>query len=209
MKKRAKGRTSGSRNSFFSNSKNAIIALLLIAAAVTAYSVVNAATVSHSPSAIQPQGAGSGLDADTLQQLSAAAILAAGGGSNEPAIGGWTLLGYVEQLRAYENAILGYLPASAKEIVVMVKYHDGYSPAIANGFVLSYPAFAKSTPTVESTDGFIVVKQYYVLDIFGSSSMRFSGNSVCQLDLSSGSTVSLYYNYVGGKTFCSARVWYR
>lgn len=106
MKKRAKGRASGSRNSFFSNSKNAIIALLLIAAAVTAYSVVNAATVSHSPSAIQPQGAGSGLDADTLQQLSAAAILAAGGS------GGGQLKVYKADGTTFAGYFLGFAPGA-------------------------------------------------------------------------------------------------
>lgn len=110
MKKRVKGRTSGSRNSFFSNSKNAIIALLLIAAAVTAYSVVNAATVSHSPSAIQPQGAGSGLDADTLQQLSAAAILAAGGG------GGGQLKVYKADGTTFAGYFLGFAPAAATSV---------------------------------------------------------------------------------------------
>ncbi len=58
------------------SSKKAIFALLIIAAALTVYSFVEAAVVSHTPSAIQPQGAAGGFDAATLNGLSSAAILA-------------------------------------------------------------------------------------------------------------------------------------
>lgn len=77
MKKRA-GKANS--RSFIGNSKSAIFALLIIAAGVTAYGIVNAATVSHTPQQIQPQGAGSTLDSDKLEGVSLAEILAAGGG---------------------------------------------------------------------------------------------------------------------------------
>lgn len=74
MKKRAK-------SSFAGVSRNAVFLILVLAAAVTVYGIAEAAVVSHAPSQIRPQGAGSGLDADMLQGLTAADILAAAGGS--------------------------------------------------------------------------------------------------------------------------------
>lgn len=65
----------GMKKNFVGLSKNAIVALLILAVALTVYGTAQAATVSHSPSEIVPQGAGSGLDADLLQELSLAEVL--------------------------------------------------------------------------------------------------------------------------------------
>ena len=66
--------------SFSGSAKTAVFALLLIAAAVIVYGFVNAAIVRHNPADIQPQGATSGLDADTTDALHASSLMAGGGG---------------------------------------------------------------------------------------------------------------------------------
>ncbi len=69
------------KKNFIGNSKNVVWALLIVAAAVTVYGIAQAATVSHTPEQITPQGPGSGFDSDTLWGLTSADILAEGGGA--------------------------------------------------------------------------------------------------------------------------------
>ncbi len=85
MKKR---RTEHNFAGFANSSKKAIFALLIIAAALTAYSFAEAAVVSHHPNAIQPQGPAGEFNAATLNGFSSASILALAAGG-----GGWTVDG--------------------------------------------------------------------------------------------------------------------
>ncbi len=117
MKKRSK-------KSFARNSKNAIFALLLIAAAIVVYGAANAATVSHKPQEIQPQGIGSTLDSDKLQGITVADIknlIAAAGQTPSGMIAmfdtscpsGWTRFTALDNRFPYGGASYGAAGGSA------------------------------------------------------------------------------------------------
>jgi hypothetical protein len=111
--------------SFFKNSKNAIIALLLIAAAISVYGLANAAVVSHRPSEIQPQGTSSGLNADQLDEQEGSYYVDAAGGSGSGS-GNIINWGLVTATATSGLPLLGLFPGANTDACP-----EGYSEVIA------------------------------------------------------------------------------
>lgn len=171
------------------------------------------------------------LNADLVDDLHAADLMAAGGGYT-PVYGGWTLLGEVavedDDFFPGPNTVsIGILPAGAREVVSFLRQAGSGFPEPITGFGLDYTSAVFGGKDTEGSEPKPYSRygsgSYFLLDTthFGGDVNYYitllkisqAGPSTCEILARGNRVITLQATwYTGGaypSTFCRGKVWYR